>query len=622
VEKRSFTTLAVQILLLSAIIFFGIVLVNALDRNRREMFLLRQAIERMPRNVNNLQAASAGVGQAPAAPMEVSPLAEYFDNTAAPGGVLRSAIASDVGTLNPVTGNEATASRIIGFCTATLGVRDYRQPEKFVPMIAESWQQSADGRKINIKLRKNVLWHDFIDPESKKHVPEQEVTAHDFVFYVEVIRNPQVNAMALRGYFEDLESIRAVSDHELELVWKNQYFRSLEMSLGLIPLPRHFYCPNQSKFDPEKFNYDHRRNDMIVGCGPYKLIEHTRDQRFVLKRFDNYFGNALGIGPAVETRVLEVVKADNTRFQMLLAGELDELGLSPEQWIKRTNGRPFSKAVLTAGKRDSEQPLQKGETLRKVKSPGNAYFYIGYNLRNELFADKRVRQALTMLCNRERILKEVYYGQGTIISGPFFHQSPYCDPAVKPWPFDIEKARELLKSAGWRDRDGDGILDKNGKKFVFTALQVSGNPIQEKILSIFKEDLARAGIDMKLAVLEWPIYINKLEKREFEVCSLGWSMPFESDPYQVWHSSQRSGTGSNHIGFANARGDELIEAIRRTLDVQERIKLCREFHRLLHEEQPYIFLVMPEALQVLSGRISNVECFPLGLNSEFFRIAQ
>ena len=604
-----------QILLLAAVIFFGITITNALDRNRREMILLQKQLANL--NTGKTAVPAASVNPAPA---QLSELAGYYKTDSPTDGTLRTAIASDTGSLNPVTGNEATAQHLIGLCTAPLGTRDLEHPEKFVPMIAESWQVSPDGKRITLKLRKGVMWQSYNDPDSGESVPEREVTAHDFVFYLDVIRNTKVNAGALRNYFQDLASIRAEGDHQLALEWKNEYFRSLEMSLGLIPLPRHFYCAPDGKFDPVKFNDDYKRNNMIVGCGPYKLVKHVKDQRFELERFENYFGKALGISPKIKKRVFEIVKADNTRFQMLQSGELDMLSLSAEQWVKRTNSREFSRKVLVSGENADDFPLQKHEKFRRVKHLANAYFYIGYNQKHEIFADKRVRQALTMLCNRERILKEVYHNLGKVISGPFFCDSPYYDPAIKPLPFDPAAAEKLLKEAGWRDSDGDGILDKNGKKFVFTALQVSGNPVQERILSIFKEDLAKAHIDMKIAILEWPVYINKLDKRDYEVCSLGWQLPFESDPYQVWHSSQTAGTGSNHIGFVNKDADRLIEAIRRELDEKKRISLCREFHRLIHEEQPYTFLVVPESLQVLSGRISNVRCFPLGLSSECFAI--
>ena len=368
--KRSWFDSLVSLLLLAAVIFFGIAAVNALDRNRREIAKLRQAVSELSKR-SNLNAVPAVL---PQAAVDFNGNAEFFDRSAVVGGTLRSAITSDVGSLNPVTSNEATAARILSLCTSVLGTRNLERPEEFVPMIAESWTASADNRRFTVKLRKGVLWQSFTDPESGKFVPEQPVTAHDFVFYVDTIRNPEVNAGALRSYFQDLESIEAVNDHELLLVWKNPYFRSLELTLGLMPLPRHFYCPGGAEFNAAKFNDDYKRNDMIVGCGPYRLVEHVRDQRFVLERFENYFGKALGVAPAIEKRVLEIVKADNTRFQMLMSGELDELGLSAEQWTNRAGALPFSAKVLTSGEKAVDFPLGKGETLRRVKYLSQAYF--------------------------------------------------------------------------------------------------------------------------------------------------------------------------------------------------------------------------------------------------------
>lgn len=601
------------VLLLAAVAFFGWMTITAIDRQSRELRLLREELARRPAAVATAASGMASGGG------DRAGNAEFFDPAATSGGRLVQAIAADIGSLNPITGNEATASEILGLCTSTLGTRNFARPEEFVPLMAESWESSADHKTFRIRLRKGVLWHDFTDPETGEKVAPREVTAADFVFYLDVIRNPKVNAAVLRGYYQDLEYIRAINDYELEIRWRNEYFRSLELSLGLAPLPRHFYCPGGRVFDPEKFNDDHERNRMVVGCGPYKLEQWVRDQRFVLRRFNRYFGNELGIAPPLETVVFEIVKAPNTRFQMLLAGELDELGLLPEQWEKRAGEKPFSHSVLGVGMSAADQPLAPGETIRRARYLASAYYYIGYNLRHPLFQDKRVRQALTLLTDRERILRDVFCDRGRVISGPFFYDSPYYDREIAPWPFDPARAKALLAEAGWRDTDGDGILDKDGRRFEYTALQVAGNPIQEKILTIVKEDLARAGIEMKIAVFEWPVYIEKLEKRSYEVCSLGWSLPYESDPYQVWHSSQAdTPMGSNHVGFKHPEADRIIESIRRTFDVPERIALCHRFQALLHEEQPYTFLIVPESLKALSGRYRNVRVFPLGLNSDCF----
>jgi peptide/nickel transport system substrate-binding protein len=154
-------------------------------------------------------------------------------------------------------------------------------------------------------------------------------------------------------------------------------------------------------------------------------------------------------------------------------------------------------------------------------------------------------------------------------------------------------------------------------KFEFTILQVANNPIQQKMLPIIKEDFAKAGINMKIQTLEWSVLLQRLTEKNFDVCVLGWTLPYESDPYQVWHSSQADKKhSSNHIGFKNKKADQLIEEIRRTFDVKKRIELCREFHRILHDEQPYTFLFAPYSLLAQSKRYKNVHKFPLGIPTE------
>ena len=599
---------------LIAVIFFGIVICDTLDRNRREIAELKEAINSMP--LTNAVPLTVSAGEALAANSN----AQYFDPSAKNGGVMTTAINSDVPSLNPLLSNEASASEIIGLCTSTLAVRDWQQPEKFTPLIANSWKVSPDGKTINIKLRQGILWHDFTDPESKKHIPSQQVTAHDFVFYVETLRNPQVNAGHLRNYYQDLASIRAVNDFELELVWKTEYYRSLEMSLTLSPLPRHFYAPG-GRFDAEKFNYDAKRNDMIVGCGPYKLVSYERNKQFVLQRFNNYFGIALNIAPPIKKRVIRIVKQPNM-LQLFEAGDLDMTSLTAEQWENRSQRKTYSRHILATGDNSNDYPLEKGEKFRRMKYLDNAYLYIGYNQRNELFADKRVRRAMTMLCNRQRIVNELYRGLGRVISGPFFCDSPYYNKNILPLPFDPARAKALLAEAGWRDTDGDGILDRNGKKFVFTSLIVAGSKRYKQLMEIFKEDLAAAGIDMKIVPVDWNVYLQRLNSRKYDMCCLGWSLPYESDPYQVWHSSQIENQGSNHVSFSNPRADKLIEDIRKTFDTDKRIQLCHEFHQLIHDEQPYTFLVVPEALTAMNGKLQNIRCFPAGISTEAFWIKE
>ena len=522
---------------------------------------------------------------------------EYFDPKAQPGGRIVSAIGAETQNMNSLINNDSMVSDFWGYAYSSLAERNYLRPEAFEPVMASSWSVSPDKMTYDIKLRPGILWHDFTDPVTGKEWKDVEVTAEDFKFYVDVIQNPAVDCAPLKVYFDGIKKVEVVNRYEFKVIWNKRHFLSLSTTLGLIPLPRHLYHAYPGPFDGKKFNDDHQRNRIIVGCGPYRFDRWIKGQRLVFKRWDKYFGRQYGAIPALEELIFDVIKHPNTRFQALTSGSLDRLGLTPEQWVTRTNTKEFG----------ADGPL------RKFQYAGQAYYYIGYNLKNPLFKDKRVRQALTCLVDRERILKDVYYGLGRIVTGPFFIDSIYYDKTIQPWPFSIEKAKALLGEAGWKDTDGDGILDKDGKPFRFSILQVANSSIQQKMLPIIKEGMAKAGIEMNIQTIEWSVYVQRIENRSFEVCCLGWSSGgFESDPFQIWHSSQADQPkSSNHISFRNKEGDRLIEEYRQCFETSRRVELARRFHQLLHEEQPYTFLFSPDSLLVQNRRYRNAKVFPL-----------
>ncbi|MDD2403273.1 MAG: peptide-binding protein [Victivallaceae bacterium] len=584
-------------LLLIVVVLLGIILINAVDRLRFEHEATRQALEKLRHNafvpdVSTKQSNNAQKTE------NVANL-EFFDPAAVPGGRIVRVIMADTGNMNYLINNEASVASFYGICNSTLAVRNYAKPELFQPLMAESWNVSTDKLVFTVKLRRGILWHDFTDPVTGKVWQDREVTAHDFKFYLDVIQNPETNCAPLRTFMQDIEGIEVIDDYQFKIIWKRRYFLSESISLGLSPLPRHLYHAYEGPFDALKFNDDHRRNRLIVGCGPYRFLRWDKDSRVIFTRWEKYFGNNLGIRPAIENICYEIIKMPNTQFQALTSGRIDWMGLSPEQWQSRTNIPAF----------DPEKGF-----LKKMRYQNRNYFYMGYNLTNPLFADKNVRVALTHLVDRERILKDIYYGLGAIVSGPFYLESPYNDRDISPWPYDIPKAVKMLNDAGWRDSDGDGILDKDGRKFEFTIMEVANHPIQTRMLPIIKEDMAKAGIDMKIQSFEWSVYIQRLEQKNFEVCTLGWSGSYESDPYQIWHSSQADIPGSsNHIGFKNPEADRLIEAMRVEFDFEKRVKIARQLHKLLHEEQPYTFLFAPDSLLAIARRYQNVHKFPLGI---------
>ena len=528
--------------------------------------------------------------------------AEYFVADAAPGGTLSECIGTEPPNLNPLITNEATASEIYSLCMSSLAERDWAHPDgEFRPLMAESWEISPDRLSYRIRLRRGIKWYAFTDPVTGRAVPEKEVTAEDFRFFTDVLRDPTVNCAPLRSYYQDFDSLEVVNSHEFVVRWKRPFYGSLSATLGMSPLPRHYFHDYPGPFDGKRFNDDHRRNAFIVGCGPFRLERWEKNRRIVLRRNDSYFGRAYGAAPALESRVFEVIQLPNTRLQALTAGRLDQLSLTAEQWVRQQNAPIFS-----SGK------------FRRFKYPALAYSYIGYNQKSPLFQDRRVRQALTMLVDRERIIRDIMHGLAIPIKGPFPPASQYSDPELKPLPYDPERAKQLLAEAGWRDTDGDGILEKNGRKFSFTMLQVANHPTQMRMFPLLKESFGAAGIEMKIQSLEWSVYLERLENRTYDACSLGWSTNFDPDPYQVWHSQGIAPPGSNHIGYANPELDALIEELRATFDMPRRIALARRIERIIHEDQPYTFLYAPYALAAVSARYGNVRLFPGGLEPAIY----
>ena len=607
-QNRSFLTPVLLFLCLIVLAIIGAGVVTAIDRQRFQTEALTKAVAELSERIDQIAAGGIAVASGNAGGSAVSgepPAgnAEFFDKNAEQGGRFIGAITSDTGNMNMIINNDATVSDFWGLTCDTLAERHYKDIDRFVPRMAESWTLSDDKLTYRIKLRKGILWQDFTDPETGKKWENVEVTAQDFKFYVDVIKDEKVNAAPMRSYLADLKQVNVINDYEFEVVWERPYILSEEITLSLMPLPRHFYHAYEGPFDGTKFNDDHVRNRMIVGCGPYQLDSWEKGKRVVFKRFEKFYGKRLGIMPALKTVVYELIQHPNTRLQALRSQTLDADSLTTEQWVNNTGTAEF----------------QEGGFLRKMRLPSMSYSYIGLNLTNPLFQDRNVRVALSHLVDRKRIIRDVYYDLVRPISGPFFVDSQANDPSIEPYDFDVEKAKKMLADAGWKDTDGDGVLDKDGKPFVFTVIYANSSTTDQKLLPILKEDFARAGVKLEILSLEWSVMLERIDKRQFDAVRLAWRMSVSNDPYQLWHSDNlKIEASSNFVSFANPEADRLIMEIRTCFDLDKRTELYHQFHRLIHEEEPYLFLVSPYDLFVINKRYQNVVEYPLGVYQNTF----
>ena len=202
--------------------------------------------------------------------------------------------------------------------------------------------------------------------------------------------------------------------------------------------------------------------------------------------------------------------------------------------------------------------------------------------------------------------------------GPFIPESWAYNENVKPYPFDVNRAKGLLKEAGWIDSDGDGWLDKAGEVFEFTLLTNQGNILRIKTAEIIQRRLKEVGIKVNIRVLEWAVFINEfVDKKRFEAIILGWSLSRDPDCYDIWHSSKTRPGEFNFISYSNSSIDKLLIEGRRTFDKEKRKEIYHKIHEVLYDEQPYLFLYVPDALPAVHRRFKGIEVAPIGIGYNF-----
>lgn len=530
---------------------------------------------------------SAGPANAGPDPHEAIREAEKMPDFAR-GDWLVENFGTNIGKLTPLISTDVYATWVQVKVLESLA---YRDPDtlKYRPLLATGWDISPDGKTMTFDLRRGVVFSD-----------GKPMTSADVVFTFENILNPQIDAARSRAYLEKLESVKADGDYRVVFKWKEFVFNAFSTVAETLIQPKHFY----EQFTPAEYN---ERPGLIMGTGPYRMPSPdswTPGQQVVLVRNERYWG----VQPAFDRLVYFEVKDDVAEETMYRNREIDRFAPTPEQFEKLKE----------------EKAITDRSTTWQYYSPVSGYNFIGWNQRKKtgeesfeptIFADKRVRQAMTMLIDRERLASEMYYGHARPATGPFGYGSPQTDPDIKPWPYDPERARQLLADAGFVDRNGDGVIERaDGTPLQFRLMYPAGNPFTDRIVLFVKDQLAKAGIRMDLDAVDWPIMLKKLDTRDYEACTLGWSTSIETDPNQIFHSSQTRDNGDNFVNYVNPALDAAIDAARATVNEDERMQAWRKVHAILHEDQPYTFLLNRQSLVFIDSRIKNIRQSSMGLN--------
>ena len=460
--------------------------------------------------------------------------------------------------LHPIRSTDYYSSVVQSYILESLLQRNANTYE-WEPALAKNWKISPDGRTFTFELYDGLKWSD-----------GKALTVQDVKFSFEAYRDPKYGGITSLPYFEKIDSAAILRDGKIQFTVKEPYFGNFQVIARMRIIPKHIYK------DPEA-----RLSKTIVGSGPYKLENYIKGKILVLKRNPDWAGkdNPANKGKWIfPTIVFRFVKTEADVLLRMEKEHLDFSYLPVEAFFEKTNDPPWETKIKKV-KYKNQEPA--------------GYGYIGFNFKKPLFQDQRVRKALAHLLNRRLINKKFLYNQAELAKGPWYFWSEYADPSVQPIEFNPKKAVELLKLAGWKDEDKNGILEKKfhrqKKEFIFTIIFSSSET--EKYLTLYQEELRKVGIQLKLKVLDWTSFLRLLDDKSFDAVTLGWSggRNIDHDPKQIWHTESSRKKGSNFISYSNPKVDALIDKGRQQLNKKERIKTFREVYRLIAKDVPYIF---------------------------------
>ena len=528
---------------------------------------------------------------------------------------------SDPENLNPYTSNDAGASQVLSFVFESLLYPEDEPPYVLKGMLAEEYPTiSQDKLSYSFAVRRDARFAD-----------GQPLTAADVLFSLKVVKNPQVLAPHLRNYFAAVEDVQVQGEYGITITCSEPYFLNDVMLGGLEIIPRHFYDPEGlmeevtlrglvdgswkegadslrvSRF-AQQFNQNFNRK--VLGSGSYLIEDIERDvvtqQKVVLTRNSNYWGTGkadLQDPGYVDKIVFKIVNNMDAAFIDLKNGNLDVHRLQPLEFKDKSWSPEFTDHFL------------------KGIQYSSGYVYVGWNNDHPIFGDRRVRQAMTHLIDKDDMVANLLFGLGESVEGPIHKFRPEYNNDLKPYGYDRERAVALLQEAGWEDADGDGVLDivVDGERipFVFVFLVNSGNQIRKDIALVVQSELHDVGIECEVRELDWSIFLDRVKNKNFDAVTLGWtgSLRFPPDNYQIWHSSQAEGNGSNFIRFINPEVDRILEEYRQEFDMEKRIALYRRYQEILYEEQPYTFLWKQRTVTAYSRRYEGVNWYPAGTDN-------
>jgi len=463
---------------------------------------------------------------------------------------LRLSISANPSRINPILATDSASAEITQWIFDSLIT--YDKDVKIKMMLAKSYEFKNKTTLI-FHLRRGIKWSD-----------GEPFTAKDVVFTYKTIISPDIFT-PYSSDFKHIKTVEMLDDYTVKVVYKHPYFKALDTWMMDI-LPEHL-LKNEKNLMTSKFN------QAPIGTGKYILQKFSISSDIVLKANPNYFIHK----PHIDKIVYHYIPDASSNFLMLKSGLLDVGSLTPLQ-LEREIDSSFKKK------------------FNIYESPSHSYVYLGFNLKKPKFQNPLVRKALSLAIDRDELTRVMYFGHARVCTGPFLPGTKAFNPDVKAPKQDIKRAKMLLKKAGYDEKH----------PLVF-ELTTSTNSTRTYIAQILQSQLKKAGVIVKLRIMEWQAFLNTVVMpKRFETVLVGWSVGLKPDAYNIWDSESCKKGGFNFVGYSNKEVDRLIKEAERTVDNEKFYKIYRKIFKLITDDNPYLFLVIPNSITVVNKKIHPV----------------
>ncbi|MCF6172994.1 MAG: peptide-binding protein [Campylobacteraceae bacterium] len=473
------------------------------------------------------------------------------------GSTLHLSISANPSRINPILSTDSSSSEITQWIFNSLIT--YSKEGKIKMMLAKSYEFENDTTLI-FHLRKDVKWSD-----------GKPFSAKDVLFTYKTIISPKIFT-PYSSSFKHIKKVVMMDKYTIKVIYKYPYFKALETWMMEI-LPEHI-LKNEKNLMTSKFN------QAPIGTGPYILKKFSISNDIVLDANPEYFIHK----PNIDEIIYHYLPDASANFLMLKSGLLDVGSLSPLQLERQIDDKFRKKFSI-------------------YESPSHSYSYMGFNLKNKKFQTSLVRKALSLAINRQELAKVMFFGHARVCTGPFLPGTGAFNKDVKAPKQDIKKAKELLRKAGF---------NKN-HPLVF-ELSTNTGSTRTYMAQILQSQLKKAGVIVKLRIMEWQAFLNTVVMpKRFEAVLLAWSVGLKPDAYSIWDSESDKKGGFNFVGYKNKEVDKLIKKAERTVDNKKFNKIYQKIFKLITDDNPYLFLIIPNTITVVNKKIHPVSPSIIGV---------